>query len=515
MVALNSRSFLRLVNLLKTANKTCAVVEQCCGGLIASSIMGQTGASKVFIGGSVAYNTKFSKPLLLNNDSLYESILHRPAAVQGDSEEETYMKSKMHWTAETSVAYCQQLKTDYVIAESGASGPTFRPKDMTTGFASIAIATRNGDGIVSLVHHEIVRSSHADRQRNMREFADSAAEALYRVVSMELETPTKIHQLIPSDCFASRDILNRATHLRSQEEAQKSLRSKSSTRFLLLHGTKILCEDKVAPKYLDHQALDEAIAGKCHRISFLGIKPDGSALFSVDLLDEIAHRDLVDTRTSAPMFHSLDREAVLYATALAQWQRRTRHCCQCGGAIDFIEAGSCALCSSCDHKSWPRQDPSMIAVVLSPDRERVLLARSKRHPPKVYSTLAGFVEAGETVEAAVAREVWEEVGVRVHMDSVKYVASQPWPFPQSTMLGFSVTTDDTIPLNVDTNEIECAKWFDRVDVRASAEATSGLATMQPNVARSLLESRPDLKLILPSKGVIARQLIDNWLEHKI
>jgi NAD+ diphosphatase len=271
------------------------------------------------------------------------------------------------------------------------------------------------------------------------------------------------------------------------------------------------------------------LRGMAYQKSFLGVQSDGSALFSLDILDKdfdpatavidpsssSSSSSWVDTRTGAPLFSAPDRAAVLYATALARWQRKTRYCCQCGGPITFIDAGSCAECDKCHDKSWPRQDPSMIAIILSPHRERVLLARSKRHPPKVYSTLAGFVEAGETMEAAVAREAWEEAGVRVDINSVRYVASQPWPFPQSTMLGFSAIADDKPPLQINPNEIECAQWFEKQQVLEAAHAGVGLATMQDSVAHSLGSARPDLKLILPPKGVIARQLLDAWLEDKL
>jgi Competence-damaged protein len=134
MVALlHSGSFFRLVNALKAAgNKKCVVVEQCCGGLITASIMAQPGASRILVGGSVVYDTKSAKPLLLNNDALYDSIRSGPpvsslppsptfTATDGFSssaeEEENYVASKLHWTAETSVAFCQNLGTDYAIAE--------------------------------------------------------------------------------------------------------------------------------------------------------------------------------------------------------------------------------------------------------------------------------------------------------------------------------------------------------------------------------------------------------------
>ena len=115
---LGSKSFTRLVAALRAAKKTCTVVEQCCGGLISSSIMAQPGASQVYIGGSIAYNTRKSKPLLLNDDELYESLTTARSAIDEElSEEQRYVRSKLDWTAKTAVAFCNALETDYAIAE--------------------------------------------------------------------------------------------------------------------------------------------------------------------------------------------------------------------------------------------------------------------------------------------------------------------------------------------------------------------------------------------------------------
>jgi NAD+ diphosphatase len=154
----------------------------------------------------------------------------------------------------------------------------------------------------------------------------------------------------------------------------------------------------------------------------------------------------------------------------------------------------------------------MIAVISSRDGQRILLARSPRHPPKLHTTLAGFVEVGETFEAAVAREAFEETGVIVDEGSTKYIGSQPWPFPQSCMIGFLATADDTTPLNIDTKELVSAQWFDKDQVRAATTVPG--ATMQHAVAEATLNANPDLPLLLPPKGVIARKLIDTWLEQQ-
>eukprot|EP00551_Chaetoceros_affinis_P000404 CAMPEP_0203639328 /NCGR_PEP_ID=MMETSP0088-20131115/5107_1 /ASSEMBLY_ACC=CAM_ASM_001087 /TAXON_ID=426623 /ORGANISM="Chaetoceros affinis, Strain CCMP159" /LENGTH=160 /DNA_ID=CAMNT_0050494183 /DNA_START=89 /DNA_END=568 /DNA_ORIENTATION=+ len=159
--------------------------------------------------------------------------------------------------------------------------------------------------------------------------------------------------------------------------------------------------------------------------------------------------------------------------------------------------------------SWPRQDPSMIVSVTSRCGEYILLARSKRHPPKVHTVLAGFVEAGEKFEAAVSREVWEETGIRVDEESVTYIGSQSWPFPQSCMIAFSATADDQQELDIDEDEIVEARWFHRDEV-LKATAFEGEKVMDHEVAKTIIEADPSLPLLVPPKKVIARTLIDTW-----
>lgn len=151
----------------------------------------------------------------------------------------------------------------------------------------------------------------------------------------------------------------------------------------------------------------------------------------------------------------------------------------------------------------------MIAVISSRDGQRVLLAHSSRHPPGFNTVLAGFVEAGETFEAAVARETFEETGIRIDEGSVQYVGSQPWPFPQSCMIGFTAYADCSQELKVDTKELISAGWFTKADV-ARAATVEG-PTMKREVAEEALRKDPSLPLLIPPKGVIARKLLDKWL----
>ncbi|KAL3904409.1 MAG: hypothetical protein SGARI_004936 [Bacillariaceae sp.] len=159
---------------------------------------------------------------------------------------------------------------------------------------------------------------------------------------------------------------------------------------------------------------------------------------------------------------------------------------------------------------WPRQDPSIIVLVTNRNGDKALMARSPRHGPKLHTALAGFVEAGETFEQAVMRETFEETGIRVDPDSIQYLKSQPWPFPRSTMIAFRATASEDQEIVIDPEEIVSADWFDKAKV-AEAATIPG-ATMEREVAAKALKENPSLDVLIPPQGVVARALIDDWLE---
>jgi NAD+ diphosphatase len=543
MVSLSSPPFSRLVAALKRHKKTCTVIESSCGGLINASILAQPGASAVYYGGSIAYNTRFSKPLLLNDANLHNSLTAPLVEGDAESEKESYIRSKLEWTSKTAMAFCEQVGTHYCIAEGGAAGPTFRPKGLSTGFAVIAIAAKQPDGQVRLVEQQVIESDHAVREENMRFFADEAAKLACKVVAGEdqIEGSGDFYTVKPN---TSRHHFDRATHLRGDIEKLRMLAS--DAKYVVLNGNTALFrkQDTVQSTddshnrelmFLNQLEINTVIGnlGARQETTFLGLLNDNEPIFGVDLfvdshgglsdtshlIEDAIHNTLQnkeqchfqDTRTVAPLLNPgrCDNEIVLHATALAQWQRRAPFCNVCGSATILMEGGTSRTCTGCGHRSWPRQDPSMIAVVSNRDGSKVLLGRSKRHPAKMHTALAGFVEAGETMERAVAREVYEETGIRVDEDTAVYVASQPWPFPQSTMIGFMVRADDSQTLNIDTNELVDAKWFDRSQVQLAATVKGPV--MQKEVAEAALSSNPELSLLIPPKGVLARQLIDTWL----
>jgi NAD+ diphosphatase len=215
---------------------------------------------------------------------------------------------------------------------------------------------------------------------------------------------------------------------------------------------------------------------------FLGVGPGGAAIFAV-----AADEGGVGLRDAAGRLSAADAGLVAYAVAMVNWHRGHPHCARCGAATAMGEAGHVRVCPSCGAVHHPRTDP--VVIMLVHDGDRVLLGRQARWPAGRYSTLAGFVEPGESIEEAVAREVREEACVEVA--EPRYRSSQPWPFPASLMLGFHVPYASGDPRASDA-ELEDVRWFDRAEVAAMARGDAGV-------------------LALPPSEAIARRLIDEWL----
>jgi NAD+ diphosphatase len=212
----------------------------------------------------------------------------------------------------------------------------------------------------------------------------------------------------------------------------------------------------------------------------LGVDGDGRALFAADPGDEVPgeRRGLRDL---APVLSQAEGGMVAHAVGLLNWHRRHRFCANCGAPSAAREAGHVRVCPVCGTQHHPRTDP--VVIMLVTDGDRALLGRQAQWPAGRYSALAGFVEPGESLEEAVAREVREEAGVRVA--DVRYRSSQPWPFPNSLMLGFSARWAGGEPAVRDA-ELEDVGWFTR---------------------RAIVDG--DVQL--PPPTAIARRLIDEWL----
>ncbi len=220
---------------------------------------------------------------------------------------------------------------------------------------------------------------------------------------------------------------------------------------------------------------------------FLGQDGDGTAYVGVvrDDLDPLGTSQWRTLRSVGVLLS--DRDAGLFATmlGLANWHAVHTHCPRCGSRTDPDQSGWIRRCPQDESEHYPRTDPAVIMAVTD-SADRLLLARSPHWPEGRLSVLAGFVEPGESLEAAVAREVLEEVGVVV--EQVRYLGNQPWPFPSSLMVGFTSRAADPT-LRLDMDEIVEAVWVTREELREMG--TAGRFGLSPSVS-------------------IARRIIENW-----
>jgi NAD+ diphosphatase len=230
-------------------------------------------------------------------------------------------------------------------------------------------------------------------------------------------------------------------------------------------------------------------AGELHEPVLLGLDSSG-ALFAAAAPGGGSAPDgarLMGLRDAGALLSPEDAGLLAYATAMVNWHRRHPHCAVCGARTNAEEAGFLRRCPECGAEHHPRTDP--VVIMLVHDGDRALLGRQASWPAGRYSSLAGFVEPGESLEEAVAREVLEEAGVQV--EDVLYRSSQPWPFPASLMLGFHARYAGGEPHVLD-GELDDVRWFERSELAA--------------IARGEVEG-----FAVPPPLAIARRLIDEWL----
>jgi NAD+ diphosphatase len=192
--------------------------------------------------------------------------------------------------------------------------------------------------------------------------------------------------------------------------------------------------------------------------------------------------ELHDLRLIAGELPAEEAGLLAYARAMVHWQEHNRFCGRCASPMSAAQGGHVMQCAACGYQQFPRLDPAVIVLVT--DGERALLGRQSAWPPGRYSTVAGFVEPGESLEDAVAREVREETGVIV--DAVDYHSSQPWPFPSSLMLGFTAHACRT-DIDLSDQELEDARWFTRAQIAAG-------------------------EIALPTTHSISFRLIEDWYD---
>ncbi|MFK5634655.1 MULTISPECIES: NAD(+) diphosphatase [unclassified Ornithinimicrobium] len=291
------------------------------------------------------------------------------------------------------------------------------------------------------------------------------------------------------DLALSRATVDRSAHERARTGTIDAALADPGTRVLeLREGTAPVLvpgRDRLALRAPRDRDVDASpwFLGRHEGVAYVAVRPgpgDGSP--GVEAVEDVEWLSLREVGADLD-----DTEAGLLttATALHGWHRGHQHCPRCGALTEVVLGGWVRRCPADGSEHYPRTDPAVIMAVVDPDH-RLLLATGNAWPDGRVSVLAGFVEAGETMEAAVAREVREEVGVSV--TDLAYRGNQPWPFPASLMLGFRAraTTTDLVP---DPAEIRSAAWYTRTE---------------------LAERMVDGSRTLPSRVSIARLLIEEW-----
>lgn len=251
--------------------------------------------------------------------------------------------------------------------------------------------------------------------------------------------------------------LDRADEIRRDAQALHAMRMHPQARWLVLDGLRPVL---AADGDLLWVRRSEAPEGAEIFLGIEGTAPRFAVAGPADGLDGTA----TDARMAAMQLDDGRAAIIAHARSILDWHARHRFCASCGAPTEPAKAGYQRNCSGCGAQHFPRTDP--VVIMLALDGDRALLGRQPSWPAGRLSALAGFVEPGESLEEAVARELFEEAGIRT--GRVRYVASQPWPFPSSLMVAAfaeAATTD----LRIDTVELEEARWFTRAEVRAALD----------------------------------------------
>lgn len=277
--------------------------------------------------------------------------------------------------------------------------------------------------------------------------------------------------------------IDRVDHIRSNPAKLADTFADPAARLLVLDG--------LEPVEVDGHLLLEPLKPDAHVADhvLLGIDPAGQPIFA-RLVADLGPNLIPTPRSRAIAGLVPAAEVALYGTArsLVHWHARHRFSSVCGGPTQPVKAGWSRRCDLCAAEHFPRTDP--VVIMLAEYQGRVLVGRQHAWPQGRYSALAGFVEPGETIEEAVARELFEEAGIRVR--DVRYVMSQPWPFPSSLMIACIAQADDDA-LTLDPTEIEDAFWCDADAVR-----------------RAIAEEQ-DAPFLAPPRMAVAWHLLDRWL----
>jgi NAD+ diphosphatase len=275
--------------------------------------------------------------------------------------------------------------------------------------------------------------------------------------------------------------LDRADHLRLDEASLRALAARTEARLLRLEELDPVLDEEGRLLWAEvEQAEAELI--------FLGLEGELPLFAPVVRTEALGRRAWGVFRLLSLMS---PRDAAIWGAArsLNEWHNRHLFCSACGAPTLHFRGGWGRRCGGCGAEHFPRVDP--VVIMLAEHRGRVLLARQSQYPPGRYSALAGFIEPGESIEEAVARELMEEAGVAA--SAVRYVASQPWPFPGSLMIA-CLAEAESEALKLDRNELEDAMWVDRAGVEAA------------------IAGDPQAPFLAPPPFAIANTLLHRWLE---
>jgi NAD+ diphosphatase len=290
------------------------------------------------------------------------------------------------------------------------------------------------------------------------------------------------------------NVIDRQSENRSDDGVAAAL-ADPACRLMLLRGGRIhLRQDGQGFAGFHARADAEAMAAKLEHAVLLGWQ-DGVPIVAVpaSLEPEALPGDMkaIDYRSvyAQGLLDDPSLGAMAQGAALLAWHQNHRFCGRCGSATEIRAGGYKRKCEACGAEHFPRTDP--VAIMLAVTRDRCLLGRSPHFPPGMYSCLAGFIEPGETIEAAVRRETLEESGIRV--GRVVYHASQPWPFPYSLMIGcYGEAVSEEI--DADRTELEDCRWFTRAETKAilSRSHPEGITSPPPMaIAHHLVKAWAD------------------------
>jgi NAD+ diphosphatase len=278
---------------------------------------------------------------------------------------------------------------------------------------------------------------------------------------------------------------DRAGHLRDEPGVIAALRASSDARVVVVRDGRA----RIADGQLVLAAPAEVDDGAAWAL--LGHRSDGTPLLlaaagpEAESIDSAPAETWLGIRDSGGMLDAEGTDLLVTAVALASWLREARFCQTCGSETELRQAGWSRRCAACAHDVFPRTDPAVIVAVESADGERLLLGANANWRGRIYSCFAGFVEAGESLETTVHREIEEEAGVL--LDDVRYISSQPWPYPRSLMIGFRAAASDRSRARPDGEEIIDVRWFTRAEIRSALNGDGPVGLPGPaSIARALI-----------------------------